>query len=61
MNDILPCLTFTSNTQELKYDAQLVDRKLEITQNYYEIIEMIKDINANAKICVLLLPLPFDK
>lgn len=61
MNDILQYLRFDSNRQELIYDKEIVDRKLEIMkQNYCEIIEEIKNINENINVYLVSYYYPFE-
>lgn len=60
MNDILPLLRFDSLKQKIGYDKELVDRKLEILrQNYFDIIEGIKEINEKTKVYITGYYFPF--
>ncbi len=60
MNDILGYLRFDSNKEEVIYDKEFVKRKLEIMQqNYYEIVEEIKDINEGASVYLIGYYCPF--
>ena len=60
MNDILQYLRFDSNKQEIVYDKEYIKRKLEIMkQNYYEIVENIKEINADVSIYLMSYYCPF--
>lgn len=60
MNDILQYLRFDSNKQEIVYDKEYIKRKLEIMkQNYYEIVENIKEINSDCNIYLMSYYCPF--
>jgi len=61
MNDILQYLRFDSNKQEMTYDEEIIDRKLEIMkQNYCEIIEEIKNINEKINVYLVSYYYPFE-
>lgn len=60
MNDILGYIRFDSNKQKLEYNEEFIKRKLEILkQNYYEIVEQIKEINGAADVYITSYYCPF--
>lgn len=60
MNDILEYIRFDSNNQKIVYDKEFIKRKLEILkQNYYEIIEQVKEINSDAEVYLVGYYFPF--
>lgn len=60
MNDILQYLRFNSSSQVMEYNEEYIERKLEIfKQNYYEIIEEIKEINDDVNIYLVGYYCPF--
>lgn len=60
MNDILGYIRFDSNKQSIEYDEEFIKRKLEILkQNYYEIVEEIKEINGEVEIYITSYYCPF--
>ena len=61
MNDILQYIRFDSSNQELIYDKEHIKRKLEIfKQNYYEIIEEIKELNDGVSVYLVGYYSPFE-
>ena len=61
MNDILQYIRFDSNNQRVEYDKEYIKRKLEIMQqNYYEIIEEIKDLNEGVSVYLVSYYTPFN-
>jgi lysophospholipase L1-like esterase len=61
MNDILQYIRFDSNNQKLEYNKDYIKRKLEILkQNYYEIIEEIKELNDEASVYLVGYYYPFE-
>ncbi len=61
MNDIIEYIRFDSNNQKMIYDKEFIKRKLEIMkQNYYEIIEEIKEINSEASVLLVGYYCPFN-
>ena len=60
MNDILNYIRFDSNNQKMEYDKEYIKRKLEILQqNYFEIIEEIKDLNEGVSVYLVGYYCPF--
>lgn len=54
MNDIIDYIRFDSSKQKVIYDKEYIKRKLEIMkQNYYEIVDAIKDINESSKVYLM--------
>ena len=54
MNDIIDYIRFDSSKQKVIYDEEYIKRKLEIMkQNYFEIVEQIKEINENSKVYLM--------
>lgn len=61
MNDIIDYIRFDSNNQKIVYDKEYIKRKLEIMkQNYYEIVEEIKEINADSSVYLMGYYSPFS-
>lgn len=61
MNDILKYIRFDSSNQKIEYDKDYIKRKLEIMkQNYYEIIEEIKELNDGVSVYLLSYYYPFE-
>lgn len=61
MNDILQYIRFDSNNQKIEYDKEYIKRKLEIfKQNYYEIIEEIKELNDEVSVYLVGYYSPFS-
>ena len=61
MNDIIDYIRFDSSKQKVIYDEEFIKRKLEIMkQNYYEIVEQIKDINEKSKVYLVGYYFPYD-
>ena len=61
MNDILKYIRFDSSNQKMEYDKDYIKRKLEIMkQNYYEIIEEIKELNEGVSVYLLGYYYPFE-
>ena len=61
MNDILQYIRFDSNKQHVEYDKEYIKRKLEIfKQNYYEIIEEIKELNDGVSVYLVGYYYPFS-
>ncbi len=60
MNDILNYIRFDSNNQKMEYDKEYIKRKLEILQqNYFEIIEEIKELNEGVSVYLVGYYCPF--
>ena len=60
-NDIIDYIRFDSSKQKVIYDEKFIKRKLEIMkQNYYEIVEQIKDINEKSKVYLVGYYFPYD-
>lgn len=60
MNDILDYIRFDSNNQKIVYDKEYIKRKLEIMkQNYFDIVEEIKNINGDARVYLMGYYCPF--
>ena len=61
MNDIIDYIRFDSSKQKVIYDEEFIKRKMEIMkQNYYEIVEQIKDINERSKVYLVGYYFPYD-
>jgi len=61
MNDILQYIRFDSNNQKIEYDKEYIERKLEIMkQNYYEIIDEIKELNEGVSVYLVGYYYPFS-
>lgn len=61
MNDILRYIRFDSNNQQVEFDKEYIKRKLEIMkQNYYEIIDEIKELNEGVSVYLVGYYFPFD-
>lgn len=61
MNDILQYIRFDSSNQHVEYDKEYIKRKLEIfKQNYYEIIEEIKELNDGVSVYLVGYYYPFS-
>ena len=61
MNDVLQYIRFDSNNQKIEYDKEYIKRKLEIfKQNYYEIIEEIKELNEGVSVYLVGYYFPFE-
>ena len=61
MNDIIDYIRFDSSKQKMIYDKEYIKRKLEIMkQNYYEIVEAIKDINESSKVYLMSYYYPYS-
>lgn len=61
MNDILQYIRFDSNDQSIKYDKDYIKRKMEIMkQNYFEIIEEIKELNEGVSVYLVGYYCPFS-
>ena len=61
MNDILQYIRFDSTNQNMEYDKDYILRKLEIfKQNYYEIIDEIKELNEEVSVYLIGYYCPFD-
>lgn len=61
MNDILQYIRFDSNNQSIEYDKEYIKRKLEVMkQNYYEIIEEIKELNDGVSVYLVSYYAPFQ-
>lgn len=61
MNDILNYIRFDSKNQKMEYDREYIKRKLEILQqNYFEIIEEIKELNQGVSVYLVGYYCPFS-
>jgi len=61
MNDIIDYIRFDSSQKKVIYDEEFIRRKMEIMkQNYYEIIETIKEINDRSKIYLVSYYYPYS-
>lgn len=61
MNDILQYIRFDSNNQSIQYDKEYIKRKLEIMkQNYFEIIDEIKELNEGVSVYLMGYYYPFS-
>ncbi len=61
MNDILKYIRFDSSNQKIEYDKDYIKRRLEIMkQNYYEIVEEIKELNDGVSVYLLSYYYPFE-
>lgn len=61
MNDILQYIRFDSNKQSVEYNKEYITRKLEIMkQNYYEIIDQIKELNEGVSVYLVGYYYPFS-
>lgn len=61
MNDILQYIRFDSSNQSVKYDKEYIKRKLEIMkQNYFEIIDEIKELNEGVSVYLVSYYCPFS-
>lgn len=61
MNDIIQYIRFDSNNEKMIYDKEYIKRKLEIMkQNYYEIVEEIKELNEGVSVYLVGYYCPFE-
>ena len=61
MNDIVQYIRFDSNNQKIEYDKEYIKRKLEIMkQNYFEIIDEIKELNDGVSVYLVSYYSPFS-
>ena len=61
MNDIAKYIRFDSNNQNIEYDKEYIKRKLEIMkQNYFEIIDEIKELNNGVSVYLVSYYSPFS-
>lgn len=62
INDILKYIRYDSNNRKMIYDKETIKRKLEIMkQNYYEIIEGIKDLNNDVNVYLVGYYCPYEE
>ena len=61
MNDVIKYIRFDSNNKEAIYDKEHIKRKLEIMkQNYYEIVDEIKELNEGVSVYLVGYYSPFE-
>ena len=61
MNDIIDYIRFDSSKKKVIFDEEFIKRKMEIMkQNYYEIVELIKEINETSSVYLMGYYYPFS-